>query len=178
MANETVHAHLDEYWHLSQEQFGRGNFGLAAFLAITLIEGIGKLVIFGNAKLGAELDRKGYYNHRTKYSYAVYETLLINSRVARIYDTDQQRFANWLKNDELFALRNSSLYIEIRGTELITPSEAIHRADALLLVCIAGEAYAEIQRIKVGTGPGEWQQIISQVDQFRSISTQNNNAAT
>ena len=48
------------------------------------------------------------------------------------------------------------------------PPQAINRADALLLVCIAGEVYAEIQGKQIGTGPAEWQRILWEIDQFRA----------
>ncbi|MBN2410723.1 AbiV family abortive infection protein [candidate division KSB1 bacterium] len=63
--------HLERYWQLSREFYNRGDFALASFLSITLIEEVGKVIILSNKTLGAELDRKGFYNHRDKYIYAV-----------------------------------------------------------------------------------------------------------
>jgi hypothetical protein len=58
--------------------------------------------------------------------------------------------------------------LELQGTNLVVPDQTINRADALLLVCIAGEVYAEIQGKQTGTGPAEWQRILSEIDQFRT----------
>jgi hypothetical protein len=58
--------------------------------------------------------------------------------------------------------------LELQGSDLVVPGQAINRADALLLVCIAGEVYAEIQGKQTGTGPAEWERILSEIDQFRA----------
>jgi len=68
-------------------------------------------------------------------------------------------------------IRNSALYLELRGPDLVAPEQAISRADALLLVCIAGEVYAEIQGRQTGTGPTEWQRILLEIDEFRLMAT-------
>jgi len=47
------------------------------------------------------------------------------------------------------------------------------KEDALLLVCIAGEVYGEIQGSFLGTGPAEWQRILREVDLFRESNTGN-----
>jgi hypothetical protein len=47
-----------------------------------------------------------------------------------------------------------------------TPGEAVSKEDAFLLVCIAGEVYAEIQGYYTGTGPNERGRILTEVDEF------------
>jgi hypothetical protein len=89
-----------------------------------------------------------------------------------VYGKDEWRFAAWFREDKLFAIRNSALYLEIRDGDLVAPDEAIDRADALLLVCIAGEVYAEIQGEQTGTGPAEWIRIVSEIDTFRVAAGQ------
>lgn len=168
MIPETVRKHLEAYWDRARTSFELGDLPLAAFLAITLIEEIGKVVILGNAKLSGELDRKAFRNHEAKYAYAVYETLFVNSRVTRIYGALESRFANWFRDGGLFKLRNSALYLELVNNALVVPSVCVQRADAFLLVCIAGEALAEIQGEFTGTGPDQWSEILGQVDQFRT----------
>lgn len=92
----------------------------------------------------------------------------MNSRVTRVYKKNEGRFAQWFRDGKLFQIRNSALYLELQGPNLVAPEEAIRRADALLLVCIAGEVYAEIQGKQIGTGPTEWRRILSEVDAFRA----------
>src|ERR1700690_3243535 len=102
-----AHTHLEKYWQLSKEFYKRGDFALASFLSITLMEEIGKLIILGNYKLSNELDKKGFYNHQAKYLYAIYQTLLVNSRVSRVYGNLEKQFADWFIDKELFDIRNS-----------------------------------------------------------------------
>jgi len=168
MLNDGARAHFEKYWRRSREMYVLGDFALAVFLAITLIEEIGKIVILEAAMNGDVEAQKEFRNHREKYITAVGATLAINSRVTRVYGKDEMRFAEWFRNGKLFAIRNSALYLELQGTNLVVPDQAINRADALLLVCIAGEVYAEIQGKQTGTGPAEWQRILSEVDQFRT----------
>jgi AbiV family abortive infection protein len=167
MLNESARAHLEKYWRLSRERFEAGDCALAAFLAITLIEEVGKVVILEDAKMGDSVAKRDFRNHQSKYVYAVGATLAVNSRVTRVYGKDEVRFAEWFRTEKLFSIRNSALYLELRGTDIVVPEQVIHRADALLLVCIAGEVYAEIQGRQTGTGPAEWQRILSEVDKFR-----------
>jgi len=54
--------------------------------------------------------------------------------------------------------------------QLTPPEKAIQRGDSMLLVCIAGEVYAEIQGRSAGTGSEEWQRILAEVDAFRTIT--------
>ena len=159
--------HLERYWHLSVRFFHESDYALATFFAITLIEEIGKIIILANAKLRSELDRKGFYDHRRKYTYAVYTTLLVNSRVSRIYGPEESRFARWFREGDLFNIRNQALYLDLRDGEIAVPQKVVLREDAFLLVCIAGEVYAEIQGQIVGTSPPEWERILSEVDLFR-----------
>jgi hypothetical protein len=64
------------------------------------------------------------------------------------------------------------LYLEICDGDLVAPNEAIDRADALLLVCIVGAVYAEIQGKQTGTGRAEWTRILCEIDAFRAAGGQ------
>jgi AbiV family abortive infection protein len=167
MLPEKAQAHLKKYWSRASDSFKAGDFPLAAFFAITLIEEVGKVVVLGTATLSGELDRKAFRDHREKYAYAVYSTLFVNSRITRVYGILESRFADWFRNGTLFKIRNSALYLEQDGDHLVVPSEAVSRADACLLVCIGGEVLAEIQGRYTGSGPEEWSNVLRQVDQFR-----------
>lgn len=167
MQPEKVRNHLLRYWARAKTAFSVGDFPQAAFLAVTLIEEVGKVVLLGNATLTGELNEKHLRSHHEKYIHAVGATLFVNSRVTRIYGDEEKRFAKWFREGELFRIRNSALYLE--GTEvLVTPDEAILPKDAFLLVCIAGEVLAEIQGAYTGTGPNEWRELLEEVDRFRT----------
>lgn len=170
MLNDDSRRHLQKYWQLSVDRFHVADFALAAFFAITLIEEVGKVAILELANVGAELDKKGFYNHAEKYIYAVGATLVVNSRVTRIYSKEEARFAAWFREGKLFNMRNRALYMELQGANILVPEKAIQRSDAFLLVCIAGEVYAEIQGRFTGTGPEGWQKILAEVDMFRTTA--------
>jgi len=159
--------HLERYWSLARQFFEEGNYPLASFFAITLIEEVGKVIILGNKDISSELDQKGFYDHRRKYTYAVAMTLRVNSRVSRVYGEDESRFAKWFREGELLKLRNSSLYLEYEEDSVQVPSECVSRNDSFLLVCMSGEVYGEIQGYYIGTDPAEWERIIKEVDEFR-----------
>jgi len=159
--------HFRKYWNLSVRFFKEEDYPLATFFAITLIEEVGKIVILGNHSLSGELDKKGFRDHRKKYSYAVLHILLVNSRVSRIYGDDEKRFAKWFRDGELFTIRNNALYMEYSQTGVLLPEQVIPKEDAFLLVCISGEVFAEIQGTYTGTGADEWQQLLLEVDRFR-----------
>lgn len=170
MLTDIARAHYEKYWRVARAMFISSDYALAAFLAITLIEEVGKIVILADAIRGDADARKEFRNHQSKYINAVGATLVVNSRVTRVYGRDEMRFAKWFQDEKLFAIRNSALYLELQGPDLIAPEQAINRPDALLLVCIAGEIYAEIQGRQTGTGPAEWQRILSEIDAFRSTA--------
>jgi AbiV family abortive infection protein len=159
--------HLWKYWDLARSNFEAGEFPLATFLAITLIEEAGKSRLIRRASAGGFFDCKAFRSHEEKYAHAVISTLLINARVTRIYGPEEQRFAHWFRDGELFQIRNRALYAEFENGVVTVPRDVISRDDAFLFVCIAGEVLAEIQGETIGTGPSEWQDILSTIDEFR-----------
>ena len=159
--------HLEKYWSLCRRFFEESEYALAAFFAITLIEEVGKVIILGNKNLTGKLEKKALHNHRRKYIYAVYYTIMRNSRITRIYKEKEKKFAKWFKKDKLMDIRNQALYLELTGSSYSVPHMRISREDAFLLVCIAGEVYGEIQGFYSGTGPKEWERIIEEVDNLR-----------
>jgi len=159
--------HLEKYWKLARRFFEEGDPALAAFFAITLIEEVGKIIILGNRDLSGSLDKRAFFNHPQKYAYAVGMTLQVNARVTRVYGHHESRFATWFRDGSLFQIRNAALYIELQDNSPLTLNRTIPNSDAALLVCIAGEAYGEIQGAYTRTGPGDCMRVIAEVDQFR-----------
>jgi AbiV family abortive infection protein len=168
MIKPKIRAHLEKYWGLARSFHESGDFALSAFFAITLIEECGKIILWGNAKLGQELDQKSFRNHGQKYRYAVGAALLVNARVTRIYGKKEKIFASWFRKDELFNIRNTALYVELKDDDLVDSAGQICKEASALLTCIAGEIWAELQGIFTGTGPDEWQRILREVDDFRN----------
>ncbi len=161
--------HLEKYWVLARRFYQEGDSPLAAFFAITLIEEVGKVIIMGNRELSGSLDKQGFFSHEKKYAYAVGMTLVVNARVTRLYGTQEKVFAGWFREGDLFRIRNSALYLDLERDTPVAPRKAVRPTDALLLVCIAGEVYAEIQGIYTGTGPDEWARVINEIDDFRTL---------
>lgn len=167
MQPENINSHLRKYWHTSVRCFEEQDYPLACFFAITLIEEVGKVIILGYKELGGKLDTKGFRDHKTKYVYATYHTLAINSRFKRLYASNMAKIKRWLTKKELFNLRNNCLYLELSGDNIVTPQQVISQEDAFLVVCISGEVLAEIQGGFTGTGPNEWAALLREVDNFR-----------
>jgi AbiV family abortive infection protein len=165
--SQRARQHLEKYWRLSRQFYEQGDHSLAAFFGITLMEEVGKVVILGNYQLGSDLDQKSFYNHRKKYMYAVYSTILVNSRVTRIYGDQEKKFARWFRRGKLFSIRNNSLYLDFKHDNLRVPEDTVSKEDAFLLVCVAGEVYGEIQGLLTGAGLDEWKRIINEIDAFR-----------
>jgi hypothetical protein len=98
-------------------------------------------------------------------------TLLVNSRVNRVYGNQEDRFARWFRDNELFNIRNRLLYLDLDKSTTIVPHKVIKRDDAFLLVCFAGEIYGEIQGSFTGTDTEEWQRILDEIDLFRKVNS-------
>jgi AbiV family abortive infection protein len=137
-----------------------------------LIEEVGKIIILGNEDITGKFDKQAFYKHQSKYIYAVSTTLLINSRVSRIYGENENRFAKWFREEELFKLRNQALYAEISPEGVLLPRQMIAPKDSFLLVCIGGEILAEIQGTYTGSGSDAWNRLIDEVDIFREGNSQ------
>lgn len=60
MLTEAAKAHYEKYWHLARELFISGDYPLAAFFAITLIEEVGKTVALAAAVRGNAEARKAF----------------------------------------------------------------------------------------------------------------------
>jgi len=172
MISEQHREHLEKYWGLSRRFFQEGDYALASFFAISLIEEVGKIIILGNEDITGKFDKQAFYRHQSKYIYAVSTTLLINSRISRIYVENENHFAEWFREEKLFKLRNQALYAEISPKGVLLPKQMIAPKDSFLLVCIGGETLAEIQGTYIGSGANAWNRLIDEVDIFREGNSQ------
>lgn len=55
--------------------------------------------------------------------------------------------------------------------DLIAPEQVIDRGDALILVIVAGEIFAELQPGLRGAWHEPWRKILSEVDEFRASAS-------
>ena len=87
-----VLTHLDKYWSLARDFYEQGEYPLASFFAITLIEEVGKLIIIHNIYVFRNQDKKDFYDHKIKYAQAIMMTLKNNSRFSRIYRENEKKY--------------------------------------------------------------------------------------
>jgi AbiV family abortive infection protein len=165
-----VNKHLYKLWSLSKKLYIEGDYPTASFFAITLIEEIGKaIIIYRN-----NFNKKDFYNHNKKYRIGVALTLIVNSRVARTYKYLEKRFAKWYRDNEIFRIRNDSLYVDYENEKVYLPEEKINKEEAFTLVVMAGEIFAEIQGDFVGAHPYyNWDYILKEVEEFRDKYKEN-----
>jgi AbiV family abortive infection protein len=163
---QKANRHLYKYWNLSKGFFLKEDSALATFFAITLMEELGKLAILNQENISGVFDKKSFFDHEKKYRIAVYNTLFVNSRVSRIYGQHEEAFANLFKTAGLLLVRNRSLYLSKKDDNIVTPAEDIDEKEAFILVCFAGEMYAEIQGFMAGTGPKAHSMIIKEIDEL------------
>jgi len=159
--NQKLNVHLIDYWDQTILAYKQESYNFAVFFAITLIEEIGKVIMIHHNMISQ------YKIHQEKYKLGGISNLYVNSRVQRIYGKNESKFTEWLKSKELFNIRNKALYMEIIDNEILFPADMISLKDAHLLVCMAGEIFAEFQGEYIKTGPEEWRKILENVDQMR-----------
>jgi AbiV family abortive infection protein len=166
---KTLLAHVEGSWASAAQEFKMGNFPIAAFLAILVIEEIGKL-----GRLPQDLT---YYNvprivlrsdaverdHRRKHYIGVVSGALINARLDRILGKDVvKKLLHEAESDEFEKTRQACLYIDIKDGIPVTPAEQISEERARTLVILAGELMAEV----LGHFPWEFERMLDAVMTF------------
>ncbi len=161
--------HLKKYWILSKRFFEENDYALALFFSVTLIEEVGKIIYINiNKFLNIKnINKKIIRSHKKKYIQAVRSTLVVNSRVSRIYKEKESKFAEWFRKGKIFEFRNKALYMELVDSKIQIPNKIISKEDSFLFVCISGEIFAEIQGNIIGTDAEAWKAILEEVDDFR-----------
>ncbi len=170
---KTLISYVEKLWADACELFHRGNFPIAAFLSILVIEEIGKLtrladeLIYLNEPLPIAGNPSVEKNHRKKHFISVMSGALINARLDRILGKDTvQRVLHEAESDEMEKTRQRCLYIDIESGRAITPAARITELRARELTILAGELMAEI----LGHFPWEFERMIENVVSFeRSI---------
>jgi AbiV family abortive infection protein len=162
-------SHVEKLWASAAQEYKLGNFPIAAFLSILVVEEIGKLgnlpfdLLNFDRPRGTPSDNSVDRDHRRKHFIGVISGALINSRLDRILGKDVVRkFLHEAEGDEFEKTRQACLYIDMKDGVPVTPAEQINQNRARTLVILAGELMAEV----LGHFPWEFERMLSAVMAF------------
>ena len=162
-------AHVERLWFDAAALYKQGNYPIAAFLSILVIEEVGKLANLGNELVffdapPASTRRVGVErSHSRKHFVAVVSGALINARIDRVLGKDTVRkILNEAEQNGIERTRQQCLYIDIQQGIALTPSQCVSQARALELAVLAGELMAEV----LGHFPWEFKRMIENVIEF------------
>lgn len=161
--------HVEAQWRAASELCLSGNFPLAAFVSILVIEEIGKLTHLGEDLIWFDAgERRGRgsgvaRDHRRKQLIGVLSGALVNARVDRVLGLDVvRRILGEAENNVLERTRQSCLYIDIRSGGPVLPEEVVSEERARELTVLAGELMAEV----LGYFPWEFDRMLDSVVRF------------
>lgn len=163
---KTLIGYVEKLWIDACELFHRGNFPIAAFMAILVIEEVGKLtrlaeeLIYLDAPLSIAGDPVVEKSHRKKHFMGVVSGALINARLERILGKNTvRRMLHEAESNELEKTRQQCLYIDMANGRAVTPIERVGEPRARELTILAGELMAEI----LGHFPWEFERMMENV---------------
>jgi AbiV family abortive infection protein len=162
-------AYVEKVWTEACQLYSVGNYPLAAFLSILVIEETGKLsrlpkdLLFYDVPRppasGAPIDK----SHRRKHFIGVVSGALINARLDRVLGKDfVRKVLHLAESDELEKIRQSCLYIDFLDRKAVTPSDVIDAERARVFTVLAGELMAEV----LGYFPWEFERMLDSVIAF------------
>ena len=161
--------HVEAQWRAASELCLSGNFPLAAFVSILVIEEIGKLTHLGEDLIWFDAgERRGRgsgvaRDHHRKQLIGVLSGALVNARVDRVLGLDVvRRILGEAKNNVLERTRQSCLYIDIGRGGPVLPEEVVSEERARELTVLAGELMAE----GLGNFPWEFDRMLDRVVRF------------
>ncbi|OBP74352.1 hypothetical protein BAE39_18595 [Mesorhizobium loti] len=156
-------AYVEKLWTDACELFHRGNFPMAAFMSILVIEEVGKLtrlaeeLIYLDAPLPIARHPVVEKSHRKKHFISVMSGALVNARLERILGKNTvRRVLHEAESDELEKTRQQCLYVDMAEGRAVTPTERIGEPRARELTILAGELMAEI----LGHFPWEFERMM------------------
>jgi AbiV family abortive infection protein len=166
---KTLLSHVEHLWASASQAYKLGNFPIAAFMSILVIEETGKLARLYQDLILYDAPRETTAisvvdrNHRRKHFIGVVSGALINSRLDRVLGKDVvKKLLHEAESDELEKTRQSCLYIDTKDGNPVTPSQQIDEDRARTLVVFAGELMAEV----LGHFPWEFERMIENVSAF------------
>jgi AbiV family abortive infection protein len=162
-------AHVEKLWADACQLYLLGNYPLATFVSILVIEEVGKLsrlswdlMLYDRPRVptvGSPVER----NHRKKHFTGVVSGALINARLDRVLGKDViLRIVHQAESDELERLRQGCLYIDMVDGLAVMPGERIDADRARVLTVLAGEVMAEV----LGYFPWEFERMLDNVTAF------------
>ena len=161
--------HVEAQWRVASELCLSGNHPLAAFVAILVMEEIGKLTHLGNDLIWFDADRRRMRgrgvatNHRKKQLVGVLSGGLVNARLDRVLGVEAvRRILDEAENGVLEKTRQSCLYVDIRSAGPVLPTDTVGAGRARELTVLAGELMAEV----LGRFPWEFDRMLNNVVRF------------
>ena len=161
--------HVEAQWRTASDLCLRGNFPLAAFISILVIEEIGKLTHLGDDLIWFDVAERREHgkgvatDHRKKQLIGVLSGALVNARLDRVLGLDTvRRILNEAEHSDLERTRQSCLYVDIGKHGPLLPTEAISAVRARELTVLAGELMAEV----LGHFPWEFDRMLDNVVRF------------
>lgn len=150
--------HVERLWAEACRCYMTSSYLLAAFISILVIEEVSKLcrlpydLMFYDVPRAASADGGVHKSHRRKHFVGVISGALINTRLDRVLGKDViRKILHQAESDELEKIRQSCLYIDLRGDRAVTPAEVIHSDQARTLTVLSGEIMAEVLGISRGS---------------------------
>ncbi len=168
---KTLIGYVEKLWAEACQLYKHGNFPLATFLSILVIEEIGKLTNLAQDLILYDVPRPAKQvhtverDHRTKHFIGVVSGALINARLDRVLGKDViRKILHWAESDELEKIRQSCLYIDVQDGRAVIPHESIDAERARVFTVLAGELIAEV----LGHFPWEFERMRENAIAFES----------
>jgi AbiV family abortive infection protein len=165
-------AHVEKTWSEACQLYNLGNYPLATFLSILVIEETGKLsrlpqdLMFYDVPRTTGSGAPVNKSHRRKHFIGVVSGALINARLDRVLGRDVvKKVLHLAESDELEKIRQSCLYIDFLKNKVVTPGEVVDSARAKVFVVLAGELMAEV----LGYFPWEFERMLDNVIAFERV---------
>ena len=162
-------AYVESLWADASQLYNLGNFPLATFLSILVIEEVGKLTHLALDLVSYDMPRTPTQgdvverSHRRKHFIGVMSGALINARLDRVLGKDViRKILHQAESDELERIRQSCLYIDMQDGRIVAPSGQIDAECARVLTVLAGELMAEV----LGHFPWEFERMHDTVVAF------------
>ena len=141
LIDTSVTAHLLKYFELARTRYSDGDWALATFFALTVIEECGKILYLRDANAKERIVRKQAFQHEAKYFTAVVNLLEASDRFDGFPKLWREEVLSWFNGRRLMQLRNNSLYLKFdRNGKFTVPNSTIKSKHAALLVYMAGVA--------------------------------------
>lgn len=168
MLGQSITDHLGKYFELAYSSFEDGDYALATFFAITLIEECAKILYIRDADLSNKEERRGAIDHSEKHFRALVNLFSASDRFDILPKQWQDEVWSLFSTKRLMRVRNDSLYLRFdsRG-RLTTPNQEIITGRANLLVYLSGFVVYELKEF-VDIEQSWAESILKRAENFRT----------